>query len=120
MKNRVSLFIAFVLVGLLSAPLWVGIQTFAKEKGKDKGKGGRFPGATSSQPLPLTADGESLLVVNPDNDSVTIFNVKKDKNREIDTVNVGREPNGVAVLPGGRTAYVANTLSGTVSVIDFT
>src|SRR5207249_10794777 len=32
-------------------------------------------------------------------------------------VNVGREPNGVALAPDGREAYVANTVDGTVSVL---
>ena len=77
----------------------------------------RFPGPTSSQPLALTADGTTLLVANPDNNSVSIFDVKDDHNVLIDKVNVGKEPNGVAVLPGGGTGYSANTVAGTVSVI---
>jgi YVTN family beta-propeller protein len=79
----------------------------------------RFSGATSSQPLALTADGEFLLVVNPDNNSVTVFDVKNDKNHRLAEVPVGVEPWGVAVLPGGKIGYVANTVSGTVSVIQF-
>ena len=35
----------------------------------------RFSGPTSSQPLALSAGGELLAVVNPDNDSVTFFDV---------------------------------------------
>src|ERR671924_1080344 len=81
-----------------------------------KGKTERFAGPTSSQPLALTADGKSLLVVNPDNSSVSIFDVKHGKNRLLARVRVGVEPNSVAVLPGGELAYVANTVSGTVSV----
>ena len=77
----------------------------------------RFSGPTSSQPLALTADGTTLLVANPDNNSVSIFDVKDDHNVLIDKVNVGKEPNGVAVLPGGGTGYSANTVAGTVSVI---
>ena len=79
----------------------------------------RFAGATSSQPLAVTADGEFLLVANPDNNSVTVFDVKNDKNHRLAEVPVGVEPWGVAVLPGGKIGYVANTVSGTVSVIQF-
>jgi YVTN family beta-propeller protein len=111
---KVCQFLLLSLVGLaLGALTWHEVPAFAKEKPA------RFAGPTSSQPLALTADGEFLLVVNPDNDTVSIFNVKNDRNRRIAQVGVGTEPNGVAVLPAGGLAYVANTLSGTVSVIAF-
>lgn len=77
----------------------------------------RFAGPTSSQPLALTADGGFLVVANPDNNSVTFFDVRSDRNRKLAEVPVQIEPNGVAFLPDGRKAYVANTVSGTVSVI---
>ncbi|MBM3739631.1 MAG: hypothetical protein FJW39_28015 [Acidobacteria bacterium] len=77
----------------------------------------RFAGPTSSQPLALSADGNVLAVVNPDNESVTIFDVEADRNVKIGDVHVGQEPNGVAVSPDGRRAWVANTVSGTVSAI---
>jgi YVTN family beta-propeller protein len=76
-----------------------------------------FAGPSSSQPLALSANGTLLAVVNPDDDSVTFFDVKRDRNARLATVHVGQEPNGVAVLPNGRKAYVTNTVSGTVSVI---
>ena len=77
----------------------------------------RFKGATSSQPLALTADGSTLVVANPDNNTVSIFDVADDHNVLIDKVTVQKEPNGVAVMPGGGIAYAANTVAGTVSVI---
>lgn len=77
----------------------------------------RFAGPTSSQPLAMTADGNTLLVVNPDNSTVSLFNVAGDANTLVKKIKVGKEPQGVAVLPGGGTAYVANTVTGTVSVI---
>jgi YVTN family beta-propeller protein len=76
-----------------------------------------FAGPTASQPLALSADGSLLMVANPDNDSVTLFEVADDINRHIATVAVEREPNSVAILPNGSQAYVANTISGTVSVL---
>src|SRR5512139_1945226 len=93
---KVRQFLLLSLAGLaLGALTWHEMPAFAKEKPT------RFGGPTSSQPLALTADGEFLLVVNPDNDTVSIFDVKNDKNRRVAEVSVGTEPNGVAVLPGG-------------------
>jgi YVTN family beta-propeller protein len=77
----------------------------------------RFVGPTASQPLALTADDAFLAVANPDNDSVSIFDLRLDRNRKLAEVKVQREPNGVAFLPDGTKLYVANTVSGTVSVI---
>jgi len=77
----------------------------------------RFPGATSSQPLAMTADDAFLASVNPDNNSVSFFDLRLDRNRLLAEVPVQSEPNGVALLPDGSKAYVANTVSGTVSVI---
>src|SRR5689334_5816402 len=77
----------------------------------------RFAGPTSSQPLALTADDAFLVVANPDNNSVSFFDLRANRNRRLATVPVQTEPNGVAFLPDGSKAYVANTVSGTVSVI---
>jgi YVTN family beta-propeller protein len=77
----------------------------------------RFAGPTSSQPLALSADGKFLAVANPDNNTVSLFNVKNDANNRFAKVKVGKEPSGVAVLPNGTRAYAANTVSGSVSVI---
>jgi YVTN family beta-propeller protein len=81
--------------------------------------GARFAGATSSQPLALTADNAWLVVANEDNDSVTFFDLRNDANRKIAEVPVQDEPSGVAFLPDGSKAYAANVASGTVSVIPF-
>src|SRR6266700_1485294 len=67
----------------------------------------QFKGATSSQPLALNADGTLLLVANPDNNSVTLFDVTNDANKKLVEVPVGQEPNGVAILPNGARAFVA-------------
>lgn len=77
----------------------------------------RFAGPTSSQPLALSGDGAFLAAVNPDNNSVSFFDLRVDRNRRLAEVPVQSEPNGVAMMPDGRKAYVANTVSGTVTVI---
>jgi YVTN family beta-propeller protein len=81
--------------------------------------GARFAGATTSQPLALTADNAYLVVANEDNDSVSFFDLRADANRKIVEVPVQDEPSGVAFMPDGSKAYAANTASGTVSVIPF-
>jgi len=76
----------------------------------------RFSGPTSSQPLALSADDSLLIVANPDNNTVTLFDAKNG-NARIGETPVGKEPNGVALSPDGNLAYVANTVDGTVSVL---
>lgn len=77
----------------------------------------RFAGPYSSQPLALTADGSFLVAANPDNNTASFFEVRRDRNRKIAEVPVQTEPWGAAFLPNGSKAYIANTVSGTVSVI---
>ena len=48
----------------------------------------RFAGPISSQPLALTADDAFLAVANPDNNSVSFFDVRGDKNRKLAEVPV--------------------------------
>ena len=86
-----------------------------EEHSNDKDR--RFAGPTSSQPLALTANDAFLVVANPDNNSVTFFDVRRDHFRRLAEIKVQKEPNGVAFLPDGKKAYAANTVSGTVSVI---
>jgi uncharacterized protein (TIGR03437 family) len=76
----------------------------------------RFVGPTSSQPLALSADDSLLAVVNPDNNSVSFFNTQNAYTR-LAEIPVGTEPNGVALSPDGTRAYIANTVSGTVTVL---
>jgi YVTN family beta-propeller protein len=77
----------------------------------------RFSGPINSQPIALSADDSLLAVCNPDNNSVSFFDVRGDANRRLAELQVGTEPNGVALSPDGTRAYVANTVSGTVSVV---
>lgn len=78
----------------------------------------RFVGPTNSQPIALDANGTLLASVNPDNNSVTFFDVTRDTNKRLREIPVGAEPNGVAINPQGTRAYVANTVSGTISVLN--
>ena len=77
----------------------------------------RFTGPTSSQPLALSADDSLLAVANPDGNSVSIFDVRNGANIRVSLTGVGIEPNGAAVSPDGSRVYIANTVSGTVTVL---
>ena len=106
-------------VARLALTIAVGVSAllFRETVGSAQSQSPRFVGPLSSQPLALTSDDAFLIVANPDNDSVSFFDVRNDANRRVATVPVQDEPNGVAWAPDGLTAYVANTVSGTVSVI---
>jgi YVTN family beta-propeller protein len=70
-----------------------------------------------SSTVALTADDKHLLVVNPDADTVSIFDIVQRQpvmNREL---AVGSDPRSVAVTRSGDKAYVANAASNSVSVI---
>src|SRR5262245_65722594 len=62
--------------------------------------------ATRSSPIAITADDAFVWSVNPDNDSVSVFNVANDVNAKVAEIAVGRAPWCVAITPEGDTAYV--------------
>ena len=74
-------------------------------------------GPRGSSTIVLTADDKRLLVVNPDADTLSIFDIVQQQpvmNREL---AVGSDPRSVAVTSRGDKAYVANAASNSVSVI---
>src|SRR5262249_14989259 len=71
-----------------------------------------------SSPIPISADGETLLNVNPTSGTVTIFDVSKDRPHKRAEVPVGHEPRSVAINADATLAYAANAADGTVSVIE--
>lgn len=74
-----------------------------------------YDSPTSSSPITLSADGKLLWVVNPDDDSVSV--IRTDTKSLVTKIKVGNEPQGVAVDPSNRFAYVANAASNNASVI---
>jgi YVTN family beta-propeller protein len=77
--------------------------------------------SSKSGPIDITADGSTVVVANIDVGTVSFFDVGDDhlltKTLEVRT---GDEPRSVAILPNLPRVYVANTVSGTVSVLDLT
>src|SRR5262247_4916905 len=53
--------------------------------------------ATRSSPIAITSDDRFVWSVNPDNDSVSVFNVANGANRRVAEIKVGKEPWCVAI-----------------------
>jgi YVTN family beta-propeller protein len=75
----------------------------------------KFSAPTNSSPITMSADGRLIWVVNPGGDQVVVIGAKS--NKVLKKIKVGDEPQGVAVDPNNRYAYVANAASGNVTVI---
>ena len=75
---------------------------------------------TNSSLIALTSNDRQLWVVNPDNDSVSVFDVSTGTPQKVREITVGDEPGCVAITPDNAKVYVTNTVSGTVAVIDAT
>jgi YVTN family beta-propeller protein len=88
------------------------------------GQGGTAPAKpppkapTWSSTIALSADGKLVWSVNPDDDSVSV--IRTDRNTVVKKIKVGNEPQGVAVDPVGRYAYVANAAGNSLTVIRIT
>lgn len=108
------------LAGLLSALVLMGPGLFntavADGEGENGADAARRTG-TSSTPIAVSPDDKSVWVVNPDDDSVTWFEVRSDGLRRRKQIRVGDEPTNLAISPDGKFVYVSNTAGGTVSVI---
>jgi YVTN family beta-propeller protein len=74
-------------------------------------------GPTQSSPIAVSDDDQFLVNVNPDANSISIFDVTVDPPEKLGEVKVGRDPSSVAIDPAG-TAYVANSLDGTVTPVE--
>ena len=78
--------------------------------------GARADGPAGSAPIALTPDDAFVWMVNPDNDSVSVFDVRNDLNVRIALLDTGREPDAVAIHPNGLKAYVTNIVDGPLSI----
>ena len=63
---------------------------------QDDGKSKKLA-ATRSSPIAITGDDKFVWSVNPDNDSVSVFNVAGDANKKVAEIQVGKEPWCVAI-----------------------
>ena len=64
----------------------------------------------------FTPDGSELWVLNAGSNDISVIDMGR--HIGVDHITVGANPRGIVLSPDGGTAYVNNTLDGTVSVID--
>ncbi len=76
-------------------------------------------GPSQSSSIALSTDNQLLFNVNPEANSVSVFNASVTPPTKLAEVAVGRDPLSVANQPNFAKAYVANAADGTVSVINF-
>src|SRR5262245_23989208 len=77
--------------------------------------------AAPTQSSPIAISASNVLVgVNPDANSVSIFDASPATPVKLAEVAVGRDPSSVAITPNGQRAFVANAADGTVSILDLT
>lgn len=80
------------------------------------------PKPSRSSTIALTSNDRYLVVVNRQNNSVSVIEVWDEKGNDIERliteISVGKEPRYVAISPDDRRAFVTNAGDGTVSVID--
>ncbi len=72
-----------------------------------------------SSPIALSNDDYFLVNVNPEANTVTVYETySAAAPTKLAEIAVGREPSSVAIHPAWYSAYVANTLDGTITVVD--
>ena len=105
--------LAVVSVGIALGFVWDRSEIGTRHAGAQA----QPPGPTNSSPIAITSDNQFVWSVNPDNNSVSVFNVLNDANQKVAEIPVGINPWCVAIAPGDAKVYVTNQGSGTVSVI---
>jgi len=103
MRVRTLIVVLFIVFPLFSVVTPIGSESPLSVK-------------RSSSAIAITPDGTTLLVVNPDSNSLTLVDTAT--LRKIAEIPVGVGPRTVAVDGEGRRAYVSNRGSDTISVVD--
>ena len=101
----------------LTAALLAGAAACGSVGGGDDGGDGDGDGAilrraSRSSTIALSGDRALVAMVNPDDDSLSIFQTSDDE--RVARVTTGDEPSSVVIAPDDRTAYVANRADGIV------
>lgn len=94
--------------------------------GDDAGANGggvaTLPTPTRSSTIAITSDDSRLVVVNSQNNTVSVIRVRDEEGNDVEQllaeVPVGNDPHSVAISPDDRTAFVSNSEDGSVSVIN--
>src|SRR5215467_13380125 len=75
-------------------------------------------GPRQSSPIALSSNDRILVNVNPDGNSISVFDATNNTPLKIAEIPVGVDPSSVAIHPTLPLAYVANSFDGTVSVVN--
>jgi YVTN family beta-propeller protein len=106
---RAHAYAARALLGVLSVGLTISLPSIGASNG------GVFNRATFSSPIAMSADNKLVWSVNSAGDSVSV--IRTDTNQLITNIEVGDEPESVALDPRNAYAYVANAAGSTITVI---
>src|SRR5262249_47992094 len=117
--------LAWMVIAALSVAAAVLSQSAAGAAGDARTKSAKAASVTSvgprqSSPVALSRDNQTLINVNPDANTISVFDVTSDTPVKRQEIGVGFEPSSVAIHPDGNRAYVANAFDGTVSIVDLT
>jgi len=118
MYTRIKIICCLLFLTVAGIVLWTRSErpVAAQEIERDSRFNKKTP--TSSGPIAITSDDRFVWVVNPDNNSVSVINVRDDANLKDDEIRVGREPQNLAISPDDRWVAVSNSVSGTVTIIN--
>ena len=72
-----------------------------------------LPRSSKSDSLAITTDDSRLVIVNPEDDSVSVFDL--DENIRLAKIKTGDEPSSVVIAPDDNTFFVANRAEATVT-----
>src|SRR5262245_54890264 len=76
------------------------------------------PNPTQSSPIAITHNGQFVVNVNPDANTITVLRPTPHNLNKIKEIGVGREPVSIAAHPDNNRVYVANAIDGTVSKVN--
>ncbi len=102
---------ARVLTGFLALGLVGVAATQLSSLAQDNPK--VLPRSSKSSSLAITTDDARVVMVNPESDSVSVFDL--DNNLRITTLKTGDEPSSVVISPDDNTFFVANRADATVT-----
>src|SRR5262245_37968335 len=76
------------------------------------------PNPTQSSPIAIAHNGQFVVNVNPDANTITVVRPTPGQLHKIAEIAVGREPSSIAAHSDNNRVYVANALDGTVSKVN--